>query len=160
MGAHRVFGEGTVADAVVHFSRKDKLNHKLSGGAGYAAHQDAPTDRFVDVHVSCMVAIDDATVATGCLEVVSGAQDRLGPVDEVGCIRADVATSIVWEPVPVRVGDVLWFHSRTPRRSGPNPPRPGRSGRCTRRQRPLGGRSAGGVLPAEGGGARRPARRG
>jgi hypothetical protein len=99
---------------------KDKLNHKLPGGAGYAPHQDAPAYRFVDVHVSCMVAIDDATEANGCLEVVSGAHDRLWPTDEVGCIRADVVASMAWEPVPARAGDALWFHSRTPHRSGPN----------------------------------------
>ena len=100
---------------------KDKLNYKLPGGAGYAAHQDAPAYRFVDVHVSCMVAIDDAGEGNGCLEVVSGAHDRLWPTDDVGCIRADVVASMVWEPVPVRAGDALWFHSRTPHRSGPNP---------------------------------------
>jgi ectoine hydroxylase-related dioxygenase (phytanoyl-CoA dioxygenase family) len=27
---------------------------------------------------------------------------------------------MVWEAVPVRAGDALWFHSRTPHRSGPN----------------------------------------
>ena len=99
---------------------KDKLNYKLPGGAGYAAHQDAPAYRFVDVHVSCMVAIDGASQANGCLEVVSAAHHRLWLTDDAGCIRADVVESMVWEPVPVRAGDALWFHSRTPHRSGPN----------------------------------------
>jgi hypothetical protein len=99
---------------------KDKLNYKLPGGAGYSAHQDAPAYRFVEVHVSCMVAIDDAGESNGCLEVVSGAHDRLWPTDDAGCIRADVADSMAWQPVPVRAGDALWFHSRTPHRSGPN----------------------------------------
>jgi hypothetical protein len=107
---------------------KDKLNHKLPGGAGYAPHQDAPAYRFIDVHVSCMVAIDDATPANGCLEVVSGAHDRLWPTDAAGCLRADVVAGLTWAPVPVRAGDTLWFHSRTPHRSGPNPsPRPRRA---------------------------------
>src|SRR5579864_5449317 len=99
---------------------KDKLNYKLPGGAGYAPHQDAPAYRFVEVHVSCMLAIDDANETNGCLEVVSGAHDRIWPLDDVGCIRADVVASLSWEPVPVRAGDVLWFHSRTPHRSGAN----------------------------------------
>ncbi len=99
---------------------KDKLNYKLPGGAGYAPHQDAPAYRFVDVHVSCMLAIDDASESNGCLEVVSGAHDRIWPADEVGCIRADVVHSMSWIPVPVIAGDVLWFHSRTPHRSGAN----------------------------------------
>ena len=99
---------------------KDKLNHKLPGGAGYAPHQDAPAYRFVDVHVSCMIAIDDASEANGCLEVVSGAHDRLWPVDELGCIQADVVATMQWEPVPLDAGDARWLHSRTPHRSGPN----------------------------------------
>lgn len=99
---------------------KDKLNHKLPGGAGYAPHQDAPAYRFVETHVSCMVAIDDATVANGCLEVVSNAHHRLWPADDVGCIAADAVDAMAWQPAPVRPGDTLWFHSRTPHRSGPN----------------------------------------
>jgi hypothetical protein len=99
---------------------KDKLNHKLPGGAGYAPHQDAPAYRFVETHVSCMVAIDDATPANGCLEVVSGAHDRLWPTDDVGCIAAEAVEAMDWQPAPVRAGDTLWFHSRTPHRSGPN----------------------------------------
>jgi hypothetical protein len=100
---------------------KEKINYKLAGGAGYAPHQDAPAYRFVDVHVSCMVAVDDALVANGCLEVVSCCFDEVLPMDDVGCIRADVAGSLPWEPVEVRAGETLWFHSRTPHRSGPNP---------------------------------------
>ena len=99
---------------------KDKLNHKLPGGAGYAPHQDAPAYRFVEVHVSCMVAVDGATADNGCLEVVSRAHDRLWPTDDVGCLRADVVDAMDWVPVSVRAGDTLWFHSRTPHRSGPN----------------------------------------
>jgi len=67
-----------------------------------------------------MVAIDDATAANGCLEVVSDAHDRLWPTDDDGCLREDVAAALAWEPVPLRAGDTLWFHSRTPHRSGPN----------------------------------------
>lgn len=99
---------------------KEKINYKLAGGAGYSPHQDAPAYRFVDVHVSCLVAIDDATVENGCLEVVSGAHAEVLPMDGRGCIRGDVVDSMTWMPVEVRAGETLWFHSRTPHRSGPN----------------------------------------
>jgi hypothetical protein len=99
---------------------KEKVNYKFPGGAGFLPHQDARAYPFVDVHVSCMIAIDDATEANGCLEVVSGAHDELLPVDERGCVRPDVAASLAWTSVPIRAGDTLWFHSRTPHRSGPN----------------------------------------
>ena len=71
-------------------------------------------------HVSCMLAIDDSTADNGCLEVVSGMHRELLPTDSDGCIRADVAEGMQWAPVEVRAGETLWFHSRTPHRSGPN----------------------------------------
>jgi hypothetical protein len=100
---------------------KEKINYKLAGGAGYAPHQDAPAYPFVQRHVSCMVAVDDSSMANGCLEVASGHHHALLPVDDVGCLRDDVVTSLDWAPVEVAAGEVLWFHSRTPHRSGPNP---------------------------------------
>lgn len=99
---------------------KEKINYKLPGGAGYAPHQDAPAYRFVDAHVSCMVAVDDALVGNGCLEVTSGRHHEVLPMDDTGCIRADVVAELRWDPVEVRAGETLWFHSRTPHRSAPN----------------------------------------
>ncbi len=99
---------------------KEKINYKLAGGAGYAPHQDAPAYPFIDVHVSCMVAVDDSTAENGCLEVVSGMHQEVLPSDDVGCIRSDVVDALRWDPVEVRAGQTLWFHSRTPHRSGPN----------------------------------------
>ena len=42
------------------------------------------------------------------------------PTDDTGCIRADVVAAMEWTPVEVPAGATLWFHSRTPHRSGPN----------------------------------------
>lgn len=99
---------------------KEKVNYKLVGGAGFAPHQDAPAYRFVDTHVSCLVAIDDVTLDNGCLEVVSGRHHEVLPMNDRGCIREDLAASFEWMPVPMWAGQTLWFHSRTPHRSGPN----------------------------------------
>lgn len=99
---------------------KEKINYKLVGGAGFSPHQDAPAYRFIDTHVSCMVAVDAATVENGCLEVVSAMHAEVLPMDDVGCIRRDVAETFDWRPAELRAGQVLWFHSRTPHRSGPN----------------------------------------
>jgi ectoine hydroxylase-related dioxygenase (phytanoyl-CoA dioxygenase family) len=99
---------------------KEKINYKLPGGAGFRAHQDAPAYPLIDVHVSAMVAIDDADETNGCLEVVSRCFDAVLPVDERGCIAADVVASLEWSAVPVRAGQTLWFHSRTPHRSAAN----------------------------------------
>ncbi len=99
---------------------KEKINYKLAGGAGYSPHQDAPAYRFVETHISCMIAIDDSLIANGCLEVVSGRHQRLLAMNERGCITEDQVRSMVWQPVELKAGDVLWFHSLTPHRSGPN----------------------------------------
>jgi len=99
---------------------KEKINYKLPGGAGYSAHQDAPAYRFVKAHVSCMLAIDDATKDNGCLEVASAMHHEVLPMDEVGCIEAGVVAGLEWTPVEVGAGQALWFHSRTPHRSDSN----------------------------------------
>jgi hypothetical protein len=99
---------------------KEKVNYKLPGGAGYAPHQDAPAYPFVAAHVSCMVAVDDATIENGCLEVVSDAHAEVLPMDDTGCVHPDVVATMQWDAVEVRAGQTLWFHSRTPHRSGPN----------------------------------------
>jgi hypothetical protein len=99
---------------------KEKINYKLAGGAGYSPHQDAPAYPMIDIHVSAMVAVDDANAANGGLEVVSDRFDAILPMDERGCITGDVAASLPWRPVPLAAGQTLWFHSRTPHRSSPN----------------------------------------
>ena len=106
---------------------KEKVNYKLAGGAGYSPHQDAPAYPMIDVHVSAMVAVDDSDATNGCLEVVSARFDEVLPLDDRGCIEPAVAETLPWEAVPLRAGHTLWFHSRTPHRSGPN-----RSGRARR----------------------------
>ena len=98
---------------------KEKINYKLAGGAGYAPHG-CPAYPFVESHVSCMLAIDDATIDNGCLEVVSGRHHEMLATDDDGCVPAELAESFEWAAVEVLAGQTLWFHSRTPHRSGPN----------------------------------------
>lgn len=99
---------------------KEKVNYKLPGGAGYAPHQDAPAYPFIASHVSCMVAVDDATVENGCLEVVERMHHEVLAMDDSGCIDPELVASYEWKAVEVPAGWTLWFHSRTPHRSGPN----------------------------------------
>jgi hypothetical protein len=99
---------------------KEKINYKLPGGAGYSPHQDAPAYPMIDVHVSAMVAVDDADESNGGLEVVSRCFETVLPLDERGCIEQSVVEQLDWQLVPMRAGHTLWFHSRTPHRSGPN----------------------------------------
>jgi hypothetical protein len=99
---------------------KEKVNYKLAGGAGYSPHQDAPAYPMIEQHVSAMVAVDDADAVNGALDVVSGRFDRVLPLDERGCISAAVAATLDWQSAPLRAGQTLWFHSRTPHRSPAN----------------------------------------
>lgn len=128
--AHAGFRELLTSGAMVDVARallgesavlyKEKINYKLPGGAGYSPHQDAPAYPLVAAHVTAMVAIDDADPDNGGLEVVSHCFDEVLPTDERGCLAPAVAEALAWEPVAVPAGATLWFHSRTPHRSGPN----------------------------------------
>lgn len=100
---------------------KEKINHKLPGGAGYAPHQDAPAYPFGTRHITMLLAIDDADLDNGCLEFARGLhREGLLPTDDAGCLDADFADDLVWEPVPVARGGAVFFDSFAPHRSGPN----------------------------------------
>ncbi len=72
---------------------KEKVNYKLPGGAGYSPHQDAPAYPMIDVHVSAMVAVDDADESNGGLEVVSGCFDARAPTRRARVHRASRSSS-------------------------------------------------------------------
>ena len=99
---------------------KEKISYKRAGGAGYAPHQDAAAYRYVNHHVTCLIAVDDMTPDNGCLEFALGDLDALMPLDEAGCIDANIADTLTWTPVPMTAGSVLFFSSNAPHRSGPN----------------------------------------
>ncbi len=98
---------------------KEKINFKMPGGAGFKAHQDqqAGWSRYAPLFVTALVAVDPATVANGCLELVAG-RHRAGligeewqPLDEAG---------LELRPVPTAPGDVVFFDSFVPHASKPN----------------------------------------
>jgi len=99
---------------------KEKINYKHPGGAGFAPHQDATAYRFVDHHVSVMVPLDAATVASGCLWFAPGHHDGSLPTDDRGRITEAVASQLAWRPVEVAPGDVVMFDSYTPHYSDSN----------------------------------------
>lgn len=99
---------------------KEKINYKQPGGGGFAPHQDATAYRFVDHHISCMVPLDPATPASGCLYVAPGYETGRLPTDERGRIEATSAEQLAWQPVPLQPGDLLFFDSYTPHFSDTN----------------------------------------
>ncbi len=99
---------------------KEKINYKQPGGGGFAPHQDATAYRFVDHHISCMVPLDPATPASGCLYVAPGYEGGQLPTDERGRIEEATADRLAWQPVPLERGDLLFFDSYTPHYSDTN----------------------------------------
>jgi ectoine hydroxylase-related dioxygenase (phytanoyl-CoA dioxygenase family) len=99
---------------------KEKINYKQPGGGGFAPHQDATAYRFVEHHISCMVPLDPATEASGCLWVAPGYGAGQLPTDGRGRIEESVAASLEWRPVPLDAGDLLFFDSYTPHYSDTN----------------------------------------
>src|SRR5262249_22231877 len=101
---------------------KDKINFKLPGGGGFTPHQDiqAGWDTYARYFVSVLIAIDENTVANGCLELAAGHPGRglIGrrwePLD------GDALNGLEFVPYPMAPGDVAFFDCFTPHRSQPN----------------------------------------
>jgi ectoine hydroxylase-related dioxygenase (phytanoyl-CoA dioxygenase family) len=112
----QLFGEAAVL-------YKEKINYKLPGGDGFAPHQDVAAGWWMygqSFHISTLIAVDEATVENGCLEVVSGQHKRgiIGqPWKEVD---AQEAAAMDWQYVRTKPGDVVFFDSFVPHRSGVN----------------------------------------
>lgn len=71
--------------------------------------------------VTCWLALVDATVENGCMEVMPGVAAYLEHQAEGGTtIRPDLLPNITPQPVPVKKGGVVFMHRWTPHRSTPN----------------------------------------
>lgn len=101
---------------------KDKINFKLPGGNGFGAHLDAPAYDHVGKieHTTANIAIDAATVANGCVEVVPRSHKMDVELADGGSISKAWENSHEWMPVELAPGDLLVFGSHLAHRSGPN----------------------------------------
>lgn len=101
---------------------KEKINYKLAGSGGFAAHIDAGAYTQVkDVeHLTILVAIDAADMSNGCMEVVDGSHKLEVPIGSDNCIARDWTQEQHWTPVELDPGDVLIFGSYLAHRSGLN----------------------------------------
>eukprot|EP01133_Synstelium_polycarpum_P014361 gene14361-16947_t len=110
-----------IGEQVVLF--KEKINYKQAGGGGFPPHQDAPA--YVQLgqvsHITAMLAIDNSTIANGCLYVVPGSQNAgILPQNADGSISTEWCATQEWAPVECKVGDVLIFGSYIAHKSGTN----------------------------------------
>lgn len=101
---------------------KDKINFKMPGGDGFKPHQDqqAGWSAYASLFVTALVGIDEATVENGCLELAAGHHTRgLVGAEWRPLTDAEMA-GMRFVPCPARPGDVIFFDSFVPHRSGPN----------------------------------------
>lgn len=101
---------------------KDKINYKLPGGNGFGAHLDAPAYDHVGQieHTTANLAIDAATIANGCVEVVAGSHLMDVKLSHGGAIDKGWEQSHEWTPVELAPGDLLIFGSHLAHRSASN----------------------------------------
>lgn len=101
---------------------KDKINYKLPGGNGFGAHLDAPAyDHIGKIeHTTANLAVDPATIANGCVEVVPGSHQMNVQLAEGGRIASAWEASQAWIAVELDPGDLLMFGSHLAHRSAPN----------------------------------------
>lgn len=106
---------------------KDKINFKLPGANGFAAHQDSPafTSQGQKHHITALIAIDPMTIENGCLDIAINRKNIWQNCEVLqhttkGAILPEICDTLDWKPVPMQPGDVLIFGSYIPHRSGPN----------------------------------------
>ena len=101
---------------------KDKINFKMPGGDGFKPHQDqqAGWGVYARLFVTALVSIDEATEENGCLEMAAG-HHKKGLVGREWTPLTDAnMTDIRFVAYPTKPGDVVFFDSFVPHRSGPN----------------------------------------
>ena len=101
---------------------KEKINFKMSGGAGFEPHQDqqAGWSRYASLFVTALVSIDPATLENGCLEMANCPRQTALIGREWAPLTAQELAGIDLLPVPTRPGDVVFFDSYVPHASRPN----------------------------------------
>ncbi|MGH8671187.1 MAG: phytanoyl-CoA dioxygenase family protein [Burkholderiales bacterium] len=101
---------------------KDKINFKLPGGNGFTPHQDAQAgwNDYASLHITVLLSIDPSTIENGCLELVAGRHQRglIGSLWKP--LQGEELEDMAFVPCPTEPGDVVFFDSYCPHRSGPN----------------------------------------
>ena len=102
---------------------KEKINYKLPGGAGFTAHQDAPAFTTFDqrYHITMLVAVDEQRADNGGLEM-SDPVETYRMLDQApdGTIDPEIEAALPWRALDLDPGDIVFFDSYIPHRSGPN----------------------------------------
>jgi Phytanoyl-CoA dioxygenase (PhyH) len=106
-----------LADVAADF--KDKINYKHPGGGGFSPHQDLTAYPGVSEVVSILLAIDECTLASGCLWLATEVDEQL-PTDDRGVILEEVVSSLEWHPIELGPGDTVCLAGSAPHFSKAN----------------------------------------
>ena len=100
---------------------KEKVNFKMPGGDGFKPHQDSQAgwEDYAKYFISVMVCIDEATIENGCLQMVSGFQNK-GLYREWEPLTDDDMANMEFIHCPTKPGDIAFFDCYTPHASEPN----------------------------------------
>jgi len=101
---------------------KEKINYKLSGSGGFAAHVDSTAYTHVKKikHLAILMAVDLSNMTNGGLEVVRGSHNMSVPIAADNCIEPSWIAQQEWTPVELEAGQVLIFGSYLAHRSAAN----------------------------------------
>ncbi|OAP61447.1 hypothetical protein AYL99_03650 [Fonsecaea erecta] len=101
---------------------KEKINYKLAGSGGFAAHVDSTAYTHIKniKHLAILLAVDPSDMSNGGLEVVDGSHEMHVPIGEDNCIEPGWVKEQTWTPVELKAGQVLVFGSYLAHRSGAN----------------------------------------
>lgn len=113
----QLFGE----DAILY---KEKINFKKPGADGFKPHQDVAAGWWMygqTLHISTLICIDPATELNGALSLVRGRHKEGMLCEEWKEIPEETCEKLKWELVVTKPGDVVFFDSYVPHKSGPNP---------------------------------------
>lgn len=94
----------------------------MPNGNGFQAHVDYHAYSHIGeiAHLTANVAVDEATIANGCLEVVPGSHKSEIEFSNGGRISPSWEESHEWTTVPLKQGDILFFGSHLAHRSKNN----------------------------------------
>ncbi|KAK1020071.1 hypothetical protein LTR33_019245, partial [Friedmanniomyces endolithicus] len=97
---------------------KEKINYKLAGAGGDAAHIDSSAYTHVKKikHLAVNIAVDSMTPSNGGLEIVKGSHKMHVPIAADNCIEPAWIVSQAWIPVELAAGDALILGSSLARR--------------------------------------------
>lgn len=125
----QLVGPEITCNPIQHIRAKPPASSSAGAGAGFYNvpwHQDAGVtwEEADDSNiVTCWLALVDATVENGCMEVMPGVWKggyREHQAEGGTTIRPDLLPDVTPRPVPVRKGGIVFMHRYTPHRSTPN----------------------------------------